>query len=70
MSELPGRQKYVRLTQGQILVRPDQKRLAKRAADARTIGISQLVRELFDFGRDYNFFTPDLLNDDNLPEEG
>lgn len=66
MSELPGRQRYVRLSEGQILVLPKHKRIAERVTNRRTIGFSQLVRELFDFARDYNFFTPDDLKNENL----
>jgi hypothetical protein len=50
------RQKYVPLSEGKTLVRPEQKAWADRFAEQHGISINQLTRDVFQHAIDCPFF--------------
>lgn len=50
------RQKYVRLSEGPILVRPEHKLYADQFVEQHGISINQLVRDVFQHAIDCAFF--------------
>jgi len=50
------RQKYVKLTQSQILVRPEQKQYVDRFVELHGISVNQLMRDMIQHAIDCPFF--------------
>ena len=50
------RQKYVRLTQGQVLVRPEQKEFVDKFVEMHGISVNQLMRDVLQHAIDCPFF--------------
>lgn len=61
------RQKYVRLTEAQILVLPKHKAYAEEYSAARGISINQVARDLFDHAMDCPFFNGNILTNEKNP---
>lgn len=60
------RQKYVRLSEGPILVSPKQKKLVDDHIAARITSINQTVRDLIDYADLYGFFTSNGITNGNV----
>lgn len=50
------RQKYVRLSQGQILVRPEQKAFVDAFVEMHGVSVNQLMRDVLQHAIDCPFF--------------
>lgn len=61
------RQKYIRLSQGPILVRPEQKKLVDGYCKHRSMTINQATRNLIDFGLERGFFVPPTTTSGTMP---
>lgn len=59
------RQKYVRLSEGPILVTPKHKTLVDEYIERRGTSINQTVRDIIDYADLYGFFIPNGITNGN-----
>lgn len=61
------RQKYVRLSQGQILVTPRQRDFVEEHSTKRAISVNQAVRDIIDHAMDCPFFNGNSSTNGSIP---
>lgn len=66
MQPLKPRQKYVRLSEGPILVLPKQQVLVAEYSQKRGVSINQTVRDIIDFAELYGFFNGNGISNGNV----
>jgi hypothetical protein len=66
-ADMKSRQKYVRLSQGQILVLPEQKEYAEKFIERAGISMNQYIRDVLQHASTCPFFNGRASTNGNVP---